>query len=445
MPQYAIDELEHLNDQANVAPFSMFEPVLEDELGAGWRSRFRAVHTDQPLGSASLAQVYKAIWADGTPCVIKVQRPGSEAAVRGDMAVLRKAAWLIAKTAPRFCEVVDVQAMLETLFTVMDAELDFTREARNMKRARKNAKQFKRLRIPKVLEATPRVLVQTFADGVPINRIKSGDLTRKQRKEIAHQLMGYMFRGYFVDRFFHADPHPGNIIISPDGKAHLIDWGMLGRLDRGSSLAVLTCLLGITRSDGAALARGWARLGTATPWSNMSAFVGDVSRIVPHWADASLAELNYGVALMTLMRYSSERGIQISPLVSVLGKSLANMEGSVRYIYPKLKLDTALQSILQDIMRELLLDNLDVRQSSQVLLECLAAVNGAPAQLQAFLSDLADRQFAVQARTNLGDPIGPGKRHRLSLHGNRIRAAAALVAAGVVLRRLQRRATRSTE
>ncbi|WP_030020028.1 ABC1 kinase family protein [Streptomyces monomycini] len=412
VPQYVRDELENLNDHAHIEPFSRFEAVLEQDLGPRWRDGFREIRTEEPLGSASLAQVYKAVDAAGTPCVVKIQRPEAQEAVVGDMAVLKTVVRLFAKVAPRFNEVVNIGAMLEVLFTVMQDELDFTREARNMKDARKDAKGFKRVCIPKALTATPHVLVQTFAEGTPVNRVKPDDLTKKQRKAIAYQLMEFMFRGYFVDRRFHADPHPGNIIISPDGKAHLIDWGMVGRIDRGTSIATLGVFLAMAQNDGAAMARQWVNLGTATPWSNTSAFLQDLSRIVPHWTNATLEELNFGVALMTLLRYSSQRGIQITPLTSVVGKSVANIEGSVRCLYPKLKLSTALHGALQDVMQDLIQETFSGEQAAQTALDLLSAGIHGPAQLQASLADLSTRQLTVQARNNLGDPIQAGRRQR---------------------------------
>ncbi|MGA5169626.1 MULTISPECIES: ABC1 kinase family protein [Streptomyces] len=439
VPKYIRDELENLNDKANVEPFARFATVLEEDLGADWRAQFREINTEQPLGAASLAQAYKAVTTDGTPCVIKVQRPNASVAVLGDMAVLNNLARLIAKAAPHFNEIVDVKAMLEVLFTVMEAELDFTREARNMKDARKAARHFKRIRVPKVITATPRVLVQTFADGVPINRVKSDDLSMKQRKKISYQLIQFMFRCYFLERKFHADPHPGNIIISPDGKAHLIDWGMVGRLDRTTSAAILGTFMAMAHNDGTAMARQWVTLGTATPWSNVSAFIGDLTRIVPHWTDATLAELNFGVALMTLLRYSSHRGIQITPLVSVVGKSVANIEGSVRFLYPKLKLSTALRRTLKDIMRDLLLDTLTEEQAAQSALHLLGTLTQTPAQLQASLTDLSTRQLTVQTRTNLGDPITPGRRQRIPGRSGAVPAAALGAAFGRIRERARRK------
>ncbi|MFC5747413.1 ABC1 kinase family protein [Actinomadura rugatobispora] len=434
VPPYVMDELANLNDWARVEPFSVFEPVIEAEFGPHWRSRFRQIHTAEPLGAASVAQVYRAVWSDGRPCVLKVQRPGSSAAMLGDMAVLRKIAGLVHKAAPHFCEVVDIKSMLEVLFTAMESEVDFTREARNMKDARKAAKRFKRLKIPKVIDAAPRVLVQTLVDGTAVNRLKDDELSDGQRKKIAYDLIGFMYRGFFVDRAFHADPHPGNILVDGDGRAHLIDWGMYGKIDRTTSLTMLSSVLAVGRGDGATMARNWIRIGALTPWSDSARFVNDVSQTIPYWANASLSDLNFGVALMSLARFATERGIQVSPVISLLGKSMGNIEGSVRCIYPKLKLDKALQKIMQDIIQDLLKDVFSGDQGIQMLLDLLYSLNTSPGQLQSVLGDVTNRQIGINARTNLGDPVRPGQKQRLH-HTLPLRSTVTAAAAEALIRR----------
>ncbi|MFH8350043.1 ABC1 kinase family protein [Streptomyces sp. NPDC018045] len=403
VPHHVRQELAQLNDEATVEPFTAFEPVLEEELGPGWRDRFQAVDTGEPLGSASLAQVYKAVTADGTPCVIKVQRPGARTAVRDDMKVLRTAARLLGLAAPRFKEVVAPDALLEALFTVMEPELDFTREAKNMNAARIHVARFTRLSVPVVIDATPRVLVQTLADGVPINKVKPDTLTNEQRTALAGDLIAFMLRSYFVERTFHADPHPGNILISDTGTAHLIDWGMVGRIDRNAGTAFLGAFLSLVRNDGAGMARQWINLGYATPWSNISGFIADVSNAVPHWADASLDELNFGVALTAVLRFSTSRGIRITPLASVVGKSVANIEGSVRCICPDLKLSDALRDALPDIVKDLLGEIFSAEQVAQSAIDGLTAAAKVPTQVEALLDDMAGRQFTIQSRAGLTD------------------------------------------
>ncbi|MGC5567253.1 ABC1 kinase family protein [Streptomyces sp. FR-108] len=403
VPDYIREELALLTDQATVRPFATFVPTLEAELGTGWRASFSSFEPDRPLGAASLAQVYRASLRNGTPCVVKIQRPGSHGTVLGDMAVLRRATRVIRRVAPRFSEVIDTGAMLDVVFRAMRDELDFTREAANMKHARKAAKQFKTIKVPRALVATPRVLVQTLADGQAAHRLKDDELSRKQRKQIAQEFVAYMLKGFFIDRTFHADPHSGNVLISPNGKAHVIDWGMVGRIDRSMSAGMLGTMIGMAYNDGPALAQSWIQMGSTTPWSDIGGFTTDIARFVPHVANASLAELNFGVALTAVLAFSTNRGIQTTPNVSILGKAVANMEGTVRHIYPDLKLSESIRDVLQDILLDMARDLASPEQLAQYGLHALRALTQGPGQSIRALNDVADRQLTVHNHTRFHD------------------------------------------
>ncbi|MFE9768155.1 ABC1 kinase family protein [Streptomyces sp. NPDC005808] len=415
VPDYVREELALLTDQANVRPFTSFVPTLEEELGADWRASFLSLETDRPLGAASLAQVYRATWRDGTPCVVKIQRPGSHGAVVGDMAVLRRVIRMFGRVAPRFNEVIDTAAMLDVIFRAMGAELDFTREAANMKDARRAAKEFKTIKVPKALVATPRVLVQTLADGQAAHRLKDSELSRKQRKKIANEFVAYMFKGFFVHRVFHADPHPANVLISPVGKAHVIDWGMVGRIDRSMSAGMLGTLVGMAYNDGPALAQSWIRMGSTNPWSDIGGFTADIARFVPHVTNASLAELNFGVALTSVLAFASNRGIQTTPNVSIVGKAVANMEGTVRHIHPDLKLSDSIRDALPDILLDMARDLSSPEQLAQYGLHALHAVTQGPGQGMRMVNDLADRQFTLHNHTRFHDTRFSKKAFALAL------------------------------
>ncbi|WP_079159797.1 ABC1 kinase family protein [Streptomyces griseus] len=403
VPDYIREELALLTDQATVRPFATFVPTLEAELGAGWREAFTSFETDRPLGAASLAQVYRATRRDGTPCVVKIQRPGSHQTVLGDMTVLRRVTGVIRRVAPRFNEVIDTGAMLDVIFRAMSDELDFTREAANMKNARKAARDFKTIKVPKALIATPRVLVQTLADGQAAHRLKEDELSRKKRRKMAKEFVAFMFKAFFVDRTFHADPHSGNVLVSPDGKAHVIDWGMVGRIDRSTSAAMLGTMIAMAYNDGPALAQSWIQLGSTTPWSDIGGFTADIARFVPHVADASLAELNFGVALTAVLAFSTNRGIQTSPNVSILGKAVANMEGTVRHIHADLKLSDSIRDVLQDILIEMARDSVSPEQLAQYSLHALRALTQGPGQGLHTLNDMANRQLTVHNHTRFND------------------------------------------
>jgi ubiquinone biosynthesis protein len=398
LPEDYRAELSNLNDQAEVRPFEEFEPVLVEELGQDWRSLFSSVETRHPVGAASLAQVYRGTLRDGTACVIKVQRPTAREAVAGDMRALGRALGWLRRLTPRFSEVVDLPAMVDLLFDVMRDELDFTREASHMRHARKATRRYKRISVPKVLIVRRRVLVQSFADGTAVNRIKDDELSRKQRRRLARELMDFMLRSYLISGRFHADPHPGNILVDSRGRAHIIDWGMVGKIDRSTQHAVLGIFLGLAANDGEVAAAHWVSLGFPTAEAQLRGFARDVSRVIPKWSDSTLDELNYGVALLSVLKFSTRRRIQTAPVISILGKSLANMEGSVRCLDPRLKLSKSITATMQDVSQHFVTTSLRPEYTAARLAGLLRVGEKGIIQSQALMDDLSSGGLKVRAR-----------------------------------------------
>ncbi|RKT54505.1 ABC1 kinase family protein [Saccharothrix australiensis] len=406
-----IEELGRLHDRVPASPFRDFEPVLAAELGRDWQRHFRHVDVEHPLGSASLAQVYRVTLADGRRAALKVQRPGVREVVATDMALLRRAARLLVNTRPRFNAVVDVHAMLDLAFEAVNGELDFTVEARNMDRGRAQAAAFDHLTVPEVLLVTPRVLVQGLAAGRSIREVAPGAFPADERLAIAHDLLAYMYRGYFVDRLFHADPHPGNVFVAPGRGAFLIDWGMVCRLDRPMSLKLALTLINIVENDGDGAAKAWVEMGKPTQWADLSGFVGDVAALVPKAATASLEELNFGITLTTVLGHSTKRGIRISPVIPMLGKSFANLEGSIRCLAPEVSAAEVLRAELADIVVDLSCETLSESYLARGVVELLLTANGSYTQARGILRDLSNRdlQIPVDSRKVEATTITPAK------------------------------------
>lgn len=406
-PEYLMAEFEHLHANVSVSPFSEFEPVLEDELGRDWKRYFSDVDTE-PLGCASLAQVYRVTLKSGRPAVVKIQRPGVRQSMLDDMDLLAMVMRRLAKRMPDFNDVMDLEAFVEVVFTSMRPELDFTIEAGNMDAFRDRIEDFDTLSIPEVLYATPRVLVQGLAPGKSIRDVNRDDYSAEQREAIGGDLLAFMFWGFFVDRMFHADPHPGNVFISPEGEAHLIDWGMVGKIDLNLSLSMVVVLLSMGLSDGTTLARTWIEMGRATRRADIAGFVGDMGRFVPGIAGQSLGNFNFGVQLTSVLKYSSRRGIATPPMVAILGKAFANVEGSIRYLAPQLSLTEVFEEefkvIGQEIFRELVGPDAMARSAAQAFLLGFAG----PGQARAILSDMANRDTTVR----FGEDMSLRSRHQ---------------------------------
>ncbi|GHH00075.1 ABC1 kinase family protein [Streptomyces rubradiris] len=418
VPAHVRAEFQKLNDRVPAQPFATFAPVLEANLGPRWERMFDDVDVTSPLGAASLAQVHRVTLRGGAPGVVKIQRPGIRGVVRADMALLRRAAWLTARGAPRFNEVVDVRAILANVFDAMEAELDFTKEAANMERARASVGRFPHLEIPEVVAATPGVLVQSLAPGGSVARVDREELSPEHREAIARELAAFMGRGYFIDRFYHADPHPGNVFVTPDGPATLLDWGMVGRVDQQTSIRMLLLLMAVGQNDGHGLAKVWAEMGRSTPWTDLPAFCADMAALVPKLASASMAELNFGVAFSAVLEKAARRGIASAPTVGLIGKSLVNLEGSVRLLAPHLTFSDLFESEVHGIVLHVLREMISPQHTARRALESLLAYSMAGEQLRADPHGLADRAlFPPPGPAHRGIPVPPvrpgGRQHAL--------------------------------
>jgi ubiquinone biosynthesis protein len=324
-----------------------------------------------------------------------------------DMALLAALIKRLAKRMPDLNDVLDLEAMLDVVFSSMRPELDFTLEAENMDDFRDRVEDFDTLNIPEVLYATPRVLVQSLAPGMSIRDVNREDFSEEQRERIGRDLMSFMFWGYFVDRKFHADPHPGNVFISPEGEANLIDWGMVGKVDLNLSISLAVVLLSMGLNDGTSLARTWIEMGRATRRADIAGFINDMGRFVPGIAGQSLERFNFGVQLTSILKFSSKRGIATSPMVAILGKSFANAEGSIRYLAPGLSITDIFEDefklISQELAREMLGRDATARSAAQAF---LMGFNG-PGQLRSIMADMANRDTTMR----VGEEMGLRSRH----------------------------------
>ncbi|MFC8393638.1 ABC1 kinase family protein [Streptomyces sp. NPDC057238] len=385
-------ELGNLHDQVAPLPFSVFEPVLERELGAHWRRMLPQVDTARPLGAASLAQVWQVTLPGGGAAVVKVIRPGARETVLADMRMLRRAARGLARAAPRFSEVINFDATFDVIFEAVEAELDLTKEARNMEQARGLVRHFDQLEVPEVFIATPDVLVQSLAPGVALHRLGTGSLCEEERERVGAQLLRFAYRGAFIDRFFHADPHPGNIYVTPGGgPVTLLDWGMVGRLDRGLSMRLVQVLMSMAHSDGNGLARAWTEMGYATSWANRAGFAADMTAMVPRAATATMREVNFGATLTDVLAKASKRGIASNPALSLLGKAFANLEGAVTLIAPELVVTDLFIGEVTGILRHLVAEATSTAQTGRTLVDLLIEAPASIRLLSNRVTDMASR------------------------------------------------------
>ena len=396
--QTVIDALQDLHEQVMVRPFSEFEPVLEKNLGAHWRYRFKEIDTEVPLGAASIAQVYRAVQNDGLEVVLKVQRPGVAASTRLDMEILAQAVKLSMKRAPNIAEIFQPEAMLEVVFGAMRPEIDFTIEASNMDEFREMLEGYGNLKVPDVIDVTKEVLIMTKAPGVSIREAVLDDFTQKEREAIGRDMCTMLFRGFMVDGLFHADPHPGNVFVAPGEPATVIDFGMIGRIDRRMALGYTRFMMATAINDGEAAGRAALEMGTLTSRANVPGFLSDMQRYIPTMANQSLQNMEFGTNFNQFLVFCTKRGIAVNPAIALFGKATANLEGSLRRLAPELTPFDVFRDTMGDIIRDQVKQLNSQEELLRIANEAFFASRSIPEQLRYVAQAVVNGEFVLRIR-----------------------------------------------
>jgi predicted unusual protein kinase regulating ubiquinone biosynthesis (AarF/ABC1/UbiB family) len=265
LPPEALAELAMLRDDVPPERFKDIRDLLERE----WRVPVTEVCAEidaKAAGSASLGQVHRARLNDGRDVAIKVQRPGIDELVRTDLRTLRFVLRFVGWLVPEANRIIDLDVLFKEFNRTVTAELDYEQEARNAKQFATMFADDPDIRVPGIVSSytTRRVLVMEWMDGIKIANVDELDAAGVNRQQLANHLMGSYFKQVLSDGFFHADPHPGNFLVQPNGdSARLVflDFGMMGTITQKMRDGLLDTFQGFIARDAARIIRGMDKLG----------------------------------------------------------------------------------------------------------------------------------------------------------------------------------------
>ncbi|WP_091531568.1 ABC1 kinase family protein [Microlunatus soli] len=220
------EKLSMLRDSAPPMPTSRVHTVLARELGADWRDRFISFEP-RPAAAASIGQVHRAVWHDGRTVAVKVQYPGADEALRSDLKQLSR----MASIAGPLAGGMDVRAVADELTARIDEELDYRLEAQAQSGFAEAFADDPEFVVPRVLDGTGKVLISEWIDGVPLTTI--ADWPDDDRNEAGLKYVRFLFAGPSRAGMLHADPHPGNFKMLPDGRLGVVDFGLVARMPAG--------------------------------------------------------------------------------------------------------------------------------------------------------------------------------------------------------------------
>jgi predicted unusual protein kinase regulating ubiquinone biosynthesis (AarF/ABC1/UbiB family)/nucleotide-binding universal stress UspA family protein len=328
-----IDELAKLQD--SVAPLTEEEVVrvMEQELRVPWEDVFESIDPE-PLAAGTIGQVHRARLESGEQVVVKVQRPRAQEEILRDLGLLE----LFAEKAlqrEQLRGTVDIPALVEHLSESLRRELDFLQEAANIERMRDVLAPYDRLDVPRLFPelSTSRLLVLEFVDGVPILEAPDSD----ERREAARQLLEAFCRQILVDGFFHADPHPGNLLWSGE-RIFLLDLGMVGELGPELREVLILLLLAFSRDDPKFLAEAALMLAGEERRADLDlqSLERDFGDFIGRFRIGSLSDIRIGPMLDGMIQIASRHGLRLPASLALSGKALGQMQLAVTQLDPSL-------------------------------------------------------------------------------------------------------------
>lgn len=338
LPQSFCDELSKLRADADPMSYQTVVDTLAKEYGRPIEEIFSRIDP-KPLGSASLAQVHRATLITGEDVAVKVQRPGVRETMAQDVSIMRSLAKVAAKLFPD-TQIIDFKGVVEELWDTFEAETDSLIEARNLAAFKKFSQSYKYMDCPAPYPelCTEHVVVMDYVDGISVSHPGQLVAAGYDLKEIGTKLVDNYATQILDEGFFHADPHPGNIIVR-GGQIVLIDLGMTGRLDQRTRNVLKDMIFAVAKQDSPALADSLLRFAVASPDSeDYPSLLADLDMVVQEFGTVDLSELDIAAFLTSLTQLASRHGIEIPSSITTVGRALVTLEGLLDEFIPNVNM-----------------------------------------------------------------------------------------------------------
>jgi ubiquinone biosynthesis protein len=384
-----------LQDKVEPFGFGEVEKIVTSEIGVRLSKAFSDFESI-PIASASLGQVHLACLRDGRPVAVKVQRPNIREQMVEDLDALDDIAEFLDNRTD-IGRKYEFTGMLTELRKSLFRELDYRLEAHNLSAFREQLKAFDHIVVPAPIAdySTSRVLTMVYVRGTKITEMSP--LARMDFDGEA--LAGELFRAYLkqilVEGFFHADPHPGNVFITPDYRIALLDLGMVGRIMPRLQEDLLQLLLAISEGHGEDASRIAIKIGQPRREFDQTEFTRRISEIVGQQKSATVEQMQVGRLFLEVTQCAAECQIRVPPELTLLGKTLLNLDQVGRALAPQFDPNASIRQNSAQILQQRVVKTLSPANLFSGVLELKDLLQLLPARLNRFFDALANNEFKV--------------------------------------------------
>lgn len=396
VPDDWADEFANLQSGCPAVSWAEIEQLLHESYPEGVDAKFASIE-QEPIAAASMAQAHRAVLLDGTPVVLKVLRPNIREIIAGDMEALRFLARLVDEHLPSMG--FDPNATVAEFARELDRETDLTNEGRATDRLSTMFEDQPEVDFPTIYwpETTRDILCESVAEGVLLADLDVSTLDPEQRRKIVSVGAGAVFHQTLEVGFFHADPHPGNIFVRPDGGLTFIDCGMTGFVDEQTRLRLAEIVYGVTRNDADMVMRAAMKLAEVDfDQVDLKAARSDVQELVGRFVGVPLDRIDMGSVLDEFFQTLRRHDLRCPADVVLLIKALTTIEGVAMSIDPSFDLIAFTRPYIEKLLKGRFSPKAVGRRAREVAMEVLGLGETLPGELLTFLSRVRRNRLRLQ-------------------------------------------------
>ncbi|MEN5207077.1 AarF/UbiB family protein [Stenotrophomonas terrae] len=392
-PEY-VAALERMQEQVAPIPVEQIRAVIEEDLGVPVNKLF-AWFDPEPLGCASIAQVHRAELHDGREVAIKVQKPDIAAQLRSDIGVLRSFA-SAADHLTRVGRRVRFSDWLGEFAKTLRMELDYEAEAANLARFGQHLAPYPELWVPQPVWdlCGRRVLTMELVHGVRVDAIPQVRRTEQSMVPLAAALVRGYLDQIFVHGEIHADPHPGNLRVTPQGQLAIFDLGMVAHVPPRLRQRLLKVLFAAVDGRGEEVADEIIGISTRLEDYDEERYLRETGQMIARYA--ANGTLSEGHVVLEIVRIATASNLRTPPELSLLGKALLNLEGVCRFLAPEMKTRRVVEKQLQHVMRAHFRKSLSAANLASEAMELQQLLRNGPRRMSDILSLLAENRLQMK-------------------------------------------------
>ena len=389
-------EFEKLQDDVPQFEYGKVEEQIKNELGSVVDELFDNF-SHEPLAAASLSQVHTGKLKTGEKIIVKVQRPDIERVIMADLNILHTLANLAERYIQESRPYNPVEVIREFRKTVLK-EIDFRIETNNIERFRRNFKEDDTIHIPRVFHnlSTKRVLTAERVEGIKVSDLGAIEKAGLDRKQIAINGANAVLKQVFVDGFFHADPHPGNIFVLEGNRIAFLDFGQVGRIHQKAKGQIANLLTAVIERDTTEIVEAFTAIGIVGKGVDIGKFELDVVDIVDHYYGIPLRELRMGQFLIEIIDIVSENRIKVPPDLFLLAKTLITIEGVGKKLDPEFDMVAQTKPFAERLMRDRYSPKLIARDIRKLLIAAAGLTKSFPKDFAEILKKIKSGTLRIE-------------------------------------------------